>query len=92
MRDKEKQREYMREYYQCPEAKEKKREYMREYYQRPEVKARQREYQRDISSDKKFWQMMHLMSNLASECKRAKKSEYNRTYRIRRKELANAEA
>lgn len=92
MWDKEKRREYQREYYQ--RNAEALKEKQREYYQRnaEALKEKKRAYQRDISSDKKFWQMMYLTSNLARECKRAKKSEYNRTYRIRRKGTANAEA
>ena len=45
------QREYMREYWQRPEVKERRRkyrrEYMREYEKRPEVRAKKREYARE---------------------------------------------
>lgn len=43
----EKQKQYLRDYYQRPEVKAKRRDYMREYFHRPVAKQKKAEYARE---------------------------------------------
>ena len=43
MKDPEKRKEYMKEYFSRPDIKEKQKEYQKEYYERPERKEKRKE-------------------------------------------------
>ncbi len=82
-KDKQKAKEYQKEYHQKPEVKAKKREYFKEYNQRPEVIARRKElYQRpEFKKERKeYLQRQDVKAKAKEYRQRPEIKEYHKEY------------